>query len=327
MPNTVADSADNEVQWLHVVAAVIRTANDQTLLAKRPSHKHQGGKWEFPGGKVEPGELPVVALQRELDEELGICVTEAACRPLIKVRYRYPDKAVLLDVWEVLEYQGEAYGKEGQTIAHFSSDALSELDFPAANRPIISAACLPDTCLITPEINSDTGVDAFLAQLEQVLRNGVRLVQLRLKQVEEAAWNELAPQAIALVHRYGGHIILNSPHQWLPEADGLHVTSAQLHSLLERPEYLNHKWLSVSCHNASELKMAEELGADFVFLSPVKTTTSHPEAELLGWQAFAALVETVNVPVFALGGMRADDILQARRSGAQGVAAISSLWD
>lgn len=325
MPNTAASSENEDgVAWLHVVAAVIRAPDDRILLAKRPADKHQGGKWEFPGGKVEAGELPVQALQRELHEELGIAVAENDCRPLIKVRYHYPEKAVLLDVWDVRAYQGDAFGKEGQEIAFFAADELNALEFPAANRPIVTAASLPDTYLITPEVAG--GTDAFLTELTQALQRGVRLVQLRVKSLDAVQWHDLAPQAIALAHRYKAKILLNSPFAWLPDADGLHVTTSQLRGLSERPDYLEGKWLSAACHNEEELRLALQAGVDFVCLSPVQATTSHPDAPPLGWAAFAALADSVNVPVFALGGMQREDIPQVRESGGQGIAAISALW-
>ena len=95
---------------LHVAAAVIRGTDGRILLAQRPAHKHQGGLWEFPGGKVEAGESVLSALARELREELGIQVTHA--QPLIQVRHAYPDQRVLLDVYEVTEFTGDAHGAE-----------------------------------------------------------------------------------------------------------------------------------------------------------------------------------------------------------------------
>ena len=111
----------------HVVAAVIVNGSQEVLLAKRPLDRHQGGLWEFPGGKVERGEDVRAALMRELNEELGIIIQDA--RPLIKIRHAYPDKAVLLDVWRVTAFAGEPHGREGQPIEwvaaaeHLSGDA------------------------------------------------------------------------------------------------------------------------------------------------------------------------------------------------------------
>lgn len=145
MPNTavnassvVTDNAAAEVPWLHVVAAVIVNATDDAiLLARRPSDKHQGGKWEFPGGKVEAGESAAHALSRELEEELGILAEPTKMRPFIEVRHRYPDKNIWLDVWQVSDFSGEPYGCEGQVVQWFAPAELAALDFPAANAPIL----------------------------------------------------------------------------------------------------------------------------------------------------------------------------------------------
>ena len=145
MPNTGADkSADGNMaaadeQWLHVVAAVIFNATgDAILLARRPSNKHQGDKWEFPGGKVEASESAEFALSRELEEELGIRADVAAMAPFVEVRHRYPDKNIFLDVWRVSDFSGEAYGREGQAVRWFALHELAELEFPAANAPILA---------------------------------------------------------------------------------------------------------------------------------------------------------------------------------------------
>src|SRR5690554_3990427 len=99
---------------VHVVAAVIRNAQQQILLALRPSDKHMGGLWEFPGGKCEANESPEQALMRELYEELGIVIENP--QPLIQVRHDYPDLHVLLDVYEVRSFNGQAHGAEGQQV-------------------------------------------------------------------------------------------------------------------------------------------------------------------------------------------------------------------
>jgi 8-oxo-dGTP diphosphatase len=137
------------VKRVHVAAAVIRDGSGQILIARRADTQHQGGLWEFPGGKVEADESVEAALARELHEELGIVV--GATRPLIKVRHDYPDKQVLLDVWEVSAFTGEPHGAEGQPLAWVSPRDLSDYEFPAANQPIVAAAKLPAQYLITPD--------------------------------------------------------------------------------------------------------------------------------------------------------------------------------
>lgn len=308
--------------WLHVAAAVIRDGAGRILIAQRPAHLHQGGLWEFPGGKVEPDEDVRAALCRELDEEVGIRVQ--ACTPLIRVRHQYPDRNVLLDVWEVTAFSGLPHGREGQPVRWVSAEALTDYRFPAANLPIITAARLPDHYLITPEPDDDQD---FLARLEQRLRAGVRLVQLRSKTRSVSGLEPLAREAMRLAHRYGVRLLLNGDPQRALElgADGVHLPSAQLRELTMRP-LPRTCWVAASCHSAEDLAHAGRIGLDFAVLSPVLATASHPTAPALGWEAFRALTEQSRIPVFALGGLELSDMAQARRCGAQGIAAIRGLW-
>lgn len=120
---------------LHVAVGIIINAKDEILVAQRAAHKHQGGCWEFPGGKVEDGESVFTALQRELKEELDIHILDAT--PLLKIPYQYPDKTVLLDTWVIKNFKGEARGIEGQPIRWVLRSKLQQLSFPDANRLII----------------------------------------------------------------------------------------------------------------------------------------------------------------------------------------------
>lgn len=129
--------AGAEKRWLHVVAAVISRVDGDILIARRPPHKHQGDLWEFPGGKVEPGEAPRDALARELWEELHITVR--AAEPWLEVRHDYPDKAVFLDVWRVSAFEGKPVGREGQPLVWVSPAQLRGYAFPEANVPILDA--------------------------------------------------------------------------------------------------------------------------------------------------------------------------------------------
>ena len=124
---------------VHVAAAVILGSDGCVLIARRPAHVHQGGLWEFPGGKVEAGETVVEALSRELHEELAIEVVTAEA--LLEVRHDYPDKSVLLDVWCVTEFAGKPVGNEGQPLCWVKVEQLQDYPFPAANQPIIKAVC------------------------------------------------------------------------------------------------------------------------------------------------------------------------------------------
>lgn len=306
---------------LHVAAGVIRRSDGHVLIARRPLDKHQGGLWEFPGGKVEEGETAETALARELAEELGIDV--AAARPLIKIRHDYPDKQVLLDVWEVLRFSGEPHGAEGQPLAWVAPDDLPSYSFPAANHPIICAARLPDHYLITPD---NLRPRELLDGLALALDAGIRLVQLRSPSLDEADYRSLAAEVLDMcIGR--ARVMLKGPLEWaseFPEA-GWHLTARQLRQHAKRP-IVPGRWLAASCHNAAEMNLASTMGVDFITVSPILPTATHPKAQPLGWQCAAELLTGFGLPAYLLGGLGPGDLAQAWRAGAQGVAGIRAFW-
>ena len=123
------------MKTIHVAVGIIYNLQQQILIAKRAEHKHQGGCWEFPGGKVETGETVRQALDRQLEEELGIEVVTASS--LMTVNHNYNDKQILLDVWQVTEFTGTARGNEGQAVRWITIEECSDYPFPEANRGII----------------------------------------------------------------------------------------------------------------------------------------------------------------------------------------------
>lgn len=308
---------------IHVVAAVIRNAEQEILLALRPSDKHMGGLWEFPGGKCEAGESPQQALIRELHEELGIAIENP--QPLIQVRHDYPDLHVLLDVYEVLSFSGVAHGAEGQQVRWVAPSFLADYQFPAANRTIVSAAQLPRQYLITPEqLNSEQ----LYAGVEQALEQGCELLQLRAAHLSETEYKTLA-QRLQVLCAGRAQLMLKGDLAWqadFPNA-GWHLTAQQLHELAGRARPLaQDRWLAASCHNAQELELAAALQVDFVTVSPVQPTQTHPGVAALGWSAAQALLRQFNMPAFLLGGLTERDIEQARIIGGQGVAAVRGFW-
>ncbi|PYE33273.1 8-oxo-dGTPase [Idiomarina fontislapidosi] len=132
--------SDSTTPTVHVAVGVIKNEQGEIFIAKRLNHQHQGGKWEFPGGKVEQGEAVTEALVRELKEECNIAVTD--CAPLTVVEHQYADKRVLLDVWWVLSYTGTAQQMEGQEYVWADIAQLDAYQFPDANQPIVD--CLMD---------------------------------------------------------------------------------------------------------------------------------------------------------------------------------------
>jgi 8-oxo-dGTP diphosphatase len=306
---------------VHVAVGVIEDAQGRILIARRPDHLHQGGLWEFPGGKVAEQEDVLTALRRELHEEVGIDVRQT--RPLITIAHDYGDKQVWLDVHRVTKFQGEAHGREGQPVKWVTVNELTDFEFPAANHGIINAIRLPDRYMITGEFATSTGC---LEKIEYAVQQGVRLVQLRAKNLCETDYLELAKQVL-VIQAQGVSVLLNTSLEIFAQtnATGLHLSSRRLMQLQQRPVAME-KLLSASVHNESELTQANKIGVDFMVVSPVMPTRSHPDAIALGWQRFAELVVLANCPVYALGGLCVGDIPMAQRYGAQGIAGISGLW-
>jgi 8-oxo-dGTP diphosphatase len=303
-----------------VVAAVIRGREGKILVSRRPAHLHQGDKWEFPGGKIEAGEAPQAALSRELREELGI--TPVVSRPLIRITHHYPDKSVCLDVWEVIAFSGQPAGREGQAIEWVEPALLGKYEFPAANLPIIKAAQLPSTWLVTPD-PSTWDADAFFASLEASLEAGVGGVILRTAMPAGEDLQALIDEVAHLCSEFEVPLSCNvDPEARLPRGVFRHLTAARLMSLTSAPQVA---W-SASCHDPSELEQAARWGATFALLSPVLHTASHPEAKPLGWEQFSEWVMPALLPVYAMGGVDNSHVLQARRCGGQGVAGISGFW-
>jgi 8-oxo-dGTP diphosphatase len=302
------------VKTIHVAVAVLQDAGGRVLVAQRLPHQHLAGLWEFPGGKLEAGETLAVAMARELHEELGIGIDADALQPLIRVRHDYPGKSVLLDVWRVPRWQGEPHGREGQPLRWLLPQDMQPDQFPPADVPIINALRLPPLYLISPDIVDDEGEAAFVSRAQAL---GASLVQLRLKTQPQRAQVLLANLRRKLPL---ARVLANSDSGEISGADGVHLTARQLRTLITRPTGL---LCGASCHDEGELRMAARLGLDFVTVSPVLATGSHPDAPALGWQRFSALARASDLPVYALGGMQARLLATALQHGAVGIAGIT----
>jgi len=306
---------------VEVVAAVIERPDGSFLLAQRPAGKVYAGFWEFPGGKVEPGEPLAAALARELHEELGIDVERA--RPWIVQTYAYPHAKVRLNFFRVSAWRGEPHGKEAQRLAWQHVSALDVAPLLPANAPVLRALELPFEYAITRA--GEIGAAEQLRRLDARLAQGLRLIQVREKSMRVPTLEHFAQSVLARARPHGAIVLINSDIELALRlgADGVHLAAAQL-ALLERRPALG--WCAASCHNAEELMRAAELGVDFAVLGPVQATPSHLGSMPLGWEGFAALARGARLPVFALGGMKPGDLESAWRCGAQGIAMVRGSW-
>lgn len=306
---------------VEVAAAVIFREDGRFLLAQRPAGKLYAGYWEFPGGKVEPGESAVAALGRELHEELGIEVERAF--PWITRDYDYEHAVVRLRFFRVYRWCGEPQGRENQRFSWQSASHLTVAPLLPANGPILRALKLPAVYGISNVAN--LGEDEFMRRLDRALQNGLRLLQLREQQLPGDRLIKLALRVVKLAHDYGARVVINGSFEaaGLSGADGVHLTSAQLMRVEGHPAF---DLVGASCHDAAELARAAAIGADFAVLGPVLPTPSHPGRPGIGWTRFTALLENYPQPVYAIGGLRKDDLDIAWQAGAHGVSLLRDAW-
>ena len=316
---------------VEVVAGVIRDAGysnrsdgpDRILVSKRPPGRHLANCWEFPGGKLEPGESHAEALRRELHEEIGI--DTRASEPLVSVTHRYPEKIIRLWLYEVSDYAHSPHGREGQALQWVSTDVLPELEMPAADRPLVKVLPLDGRYAISLDPAQYSEKDQFLRRWQGCLDAGFRLLRLRTQGDGLNRIRNWLPELAAMTQEYGARWLVSGSLQAClnAPADGVHLNSHQLAALSERPVD-DKKLLAASCDDLSEIEQADTVGADFVLLSPVHATPSHPEAQGMGWDRLSEFIARSPLPVFALGGMRPEHLQHARALGAFGVAGISN---
>jgi 8-oxo-dGTP diphosphatase len=313
---------------LHVVAAVMLADDGRVLLAQRPPGKHLAGLWEFPGGKLEPGETPLQGLARELVEELDIHLEPSSATTRLRVPWCYGERALLLDVWTLRQWRGQPRGLEGQALQWARPDQLDSALLAPADRAILNSLRLPACYPITPADIAPGDYALWRERLRDALDAGARLLQLRLPAWSVQQIRALAADLLPLARHHHAQLLLNADIDGalaLGAGVGVQLKRTQLTTLSARPLPM-HQYVGASCHSAEELALAVRCGADFATLSPVQSSLSHPHTAALGWTSFAALAEAAALPVYALGGLAPEDAGLARAAGAQGVAGIRGFW-
>lgn len=309
---------------LHVVAAVLADAQGRLLLASRPPGREHAGLWEFPGGKVEPGESLAGALARELREELGVGLQSAAA--LISVPLRQPQRMLWLHALRC-QALGEPKPLEGQQLRWIAAADIALRELPPADRPVLAAFRGPDSLWITPDQPisplalerllvdaADRGCTRLLLRQPQASLMELRALVLssRLRAAErgiELVLGVRSTEALALAIEAG---------------IGAQLSESMLAALDARPAGLG--LLGASCHDEAGLGRAEALGCDYATLSPVLPTATHPQATPLGWDGFSTHRACCALPVYALGGVGPADLARARAAGAQGIAGIRAFF-
>lgn len=298
-----------------VAVAIFLNSDGTFLLSSRPEGKPYPGYWEFPGGKIESGESVLNALIRELVEELNVTITAAT--PWFTFMMHYTHATVRLHCWRVSAWHGEMRGMEGQGFEWQRLNALTVGPTLPGCVPIFKALALPCVYAITNA--SEAGISVYLNQLEQALDGDLRLLQIREKGLSEDELLHFAREVMVMAHARGANVLVNGDADLAMRvgADGIHLTAAQLAACRVRPDFF---LVAASTHRRDQIELAAKLGLDFVVMGAVKPTLTHPGQLPIGWQCFAELVKATPLPVYALGGLTAEDLRIAVEHGAHGIA-------
>ncbi|MCU4529878.1 thiamine phosphate synthase [Acinetobacter sp. P1(2023)] len=288
------------------VAIAILIHRGKILVGWRQEEQHQGGKHEFPGGKVEQGETPEEACRREIYEEVGIGLKD--WHQFDYIHHEYDDIIVNLHLFHSY-VPDELLNLIHQPWAWYTRDQLLHLNFPKANKNIIKRLYWPHLIKISNTLSTVENSDALL--------------YWRIEEFEP----QYIEQLTALDEGQRSNLIINIAiwQQLSPELQKqiktVHLKQSQLMNLHKGDLTVGVRYIA-ACHDAVSLKQAQQIGCDAVFISPVKTTATHPEAVALGWERFSELAQNSQIPVFALGGMSPDDLVTAQKYGAYGLAGI-----
>lgn len=288
------------------VAIAILIHRGKILVGWREEQQHQGGKHEFPGGKVEQGETPEEACRREIYEEVGIGLKY--WHQFDYIHHEYDDIIVNLHLFHSY-VPDELLNLIHQPWAWYTRDQLLHLNFPKANKDIIKRLYWPHLIKISNTLSTVESNDALL--------------YWRIEEFEP----QYIEQLTALDEGQRSNLIINVDiwRQLSPELQKqikvVHLKQSQLMNLHKGDLTVGVRYIA-ACHDAVSLKQAQQIGCDAVFISPVKSTTTHPEAVALGWERFSDLAQNSQIPVFALGGVHPDDLATAQQHGAYGLAGI-----
>ena len=307
------------MQTIEAVVGVLHNKKKQILIAKRSNTQFMSGFWELPGGKVEKQESSQNAIIRELFEELKIAVLNFSIYQ--KLTQQYSDRRVNLTIYNIKNYSGTPTGAEGQLIKWVDISQLYNYKLLPTMHDFIKSLTLPQIYWITPSTNhySKLWMDKFLQKLNKKLI----IIQFRSK---TAIDNEFIKKLYKKCKQNQKKLLINTIDKTFTEkyCDGWHITTKELMLLKKRPCDKN-KLLGASTHNLAQAIKAQNIGVDFITISPIKTTKTHPLTTPLGWRQAAYIIDNINTPAYLLGGMRDHDLKKTLALRAQGIAGVSGL--
>jgi 8-oxo-dGTP diphosphatase len=299
-----------------VAVGILQRPDGKVLVAERTRTQISAGFWELPGGKIDPGETAAQAVVRELAEEIGI--TASALRPWIRYTHSFRLRRVRLSFFRVERWAGEPQGREGQRLAWIDPAAPAVAPILPSVERVLLALGLPPICAVS-DSGRHGGPERFLEALPRALQGGIRLIQVREPGMAPDQRVLFARRVAALAGPHGARVSLAGTALETRRAGltALHSTAEQLRRSAGRPRV--SLW-TVSCHDAADLQLAEQLGADAAIISPVQPSAAHPQRPPLGWSGLQRLAAGASIPLYAQGGMSPPLLATARGAGAVGIA-------
>jgi len=299
------------ISTIDVAVNVVQNGDNRVLLAERTARQVSAGFWELPGGKIDPGETPVQAAARELEEEIGI--TAEQVQPFMTYEHAFPTKRVKLHIFRVTQWRGTPSGREGQRLQWVDPSAPQVAPLLPSNLRVLTSLGLPPLMEV---LDLSRDASALLAHVHDALSYGVRLIHLRAPDLAPDQRVSVARRICQLTNRFGAKTLLagSALEASRAGATGVHSCVETLRRATSRPQV--RLW-SVSCDHAADLARAQALGADLAVVSPVLSCVTRP---VLGWEGLRALSAATTLPLYAKGGLDVSSLGQALHAGATGIA-------
>jgi 8-oxo-dGTP diphosphatase len=305
---------NTEPKIIKVAAGILINSKNQVLISQRLSSQPWPNYWEFPGGKVEENESLEECLSRELFEEIGINL--ASYSEWITREFLQDDRIIKITFFKIIRWVGEIKKKEVNDYQWIDVEKINT--WPKKILPkniyILKALILPSFYLITNFFED-----------EKFIRKGIDSKDIWVQFREPfLSIDKIHCYYEFLKQKCTSKILINSRHKDEIICEyGIHFTSRDLNNIKK----LDKKIINcASVHNLDEVNLANKLGFDFVVLSQIKKTLSHPEREGMGWDKFKKIVNHSDIPVYALGGLSPSDLVEAHKNGAVGISSQRDGW-
>lgn len=304
------------------VAVGVIMRGDQVLISWRHASQHQGNRYEFPGGKIDPHETAAQGLARELKEELGIDIKQVIQAQ--QLEFAYPEKTVRLHIFKVTAFEGEPTGQEGQPVRWVQRHELHNYQFPDANAPILRMVQLPDHYVICREQSvqeplrdwMDFHVQAVPPSAWLYVRHAALTCEAYVSVVQQLALQR-PDLRLMVMAKHAMMFMENSA-----TIQGVHFSRQDLMQLGHMQDYPSVWFKFAACHDEGSIQKANQLKLDAITLSPLHATRTHPHVAALGWENWQALALHSQVPVYALGGVQLSDLSLVQQHAGFGIAGI-----